>query len=112
MSVKESIVGDVAVISVSGKLMGGSETWDVHTKIKDLITDGVSKVVIDLSRVKWMNSQGLGMLMSCHTSLSNTDGALKIAGATKKVNSLFMITQLITIFKTYETTERAVASFS
>ncbi len=112
MAVKENMVGDVAVITVSGKLMGGGETWDVHTKIKGLIENGSKKVVVDISKVKWMNSQGLGMLMSCYSSLKNAEGQLKIAGATEKVNSLFMITQMITIFDTYETADRAVASFT
>jgi len=111
MSVKEKIVDDVAVLTVSGKLMGGPETWDVHTRVKSLIADKVNRVVIDLSKVKWVNSQGLGMLMSCFTSLKNAHGDLKIAGATQKVNSLFMLTQLITVFDTYETADRAVASF-
>lgn len=111
MSVKEKIVDNVAVLTVGGKLMGGNETWDVHSKVKSLLADGINKVVIDLSKVKWVNSQGLGMLMSCHTSLQNAKGRLAIAGVTEKVNSLFMITQLITIFDTYETVDRAVASF-
>lgn len=112
MSVKEKIISNVVVLTVRGKLMGGNETWEVHAKVKSLINDEISKVVIDLSKVKWMNSQGLGMLMSCHTSLTNVDGALKIAGATDKVQSLFMITKMITIFDTYDTSDLAVASFS
>ena len=88
MAVKENMVGDVAVVTISGKLMGGTETWDVHTKIKDMIENGTKKVVVDISKVKWMNSQGLGMLMSCYSSLKNAEGQLKVAGATEKVNSL------------------------
>lgn len=111
MAVKEKIVKDVAVLMVSGKLWGGPETREVHEKVKSVITDGLKKVVIDLSKVKWLNSQGLGMLMACLTSLRNADGDLRIAGATEKVKSLFMITKLITIFETFETADRAVATF-
>jgi len=111
MAVKEKIIGDVAVLSISGKLMGGSETQEIHTVVKSLIADGIKKVVIDLSKVKWLNSQGLGVLMGSFTSMRNADGNLRIAGATDKVNSLLMITQLITIFDNYETVDRAVASF-
>jgi anti-sigma B factor antagonist len=112
MAIKVNVTKDVAVLSLSGKLMGGHETWVVHEKVKSLIADGFTKIVIDLAKVKWLNSQGLGMLMASHTSLKNAEGDLKIAGATEKVNSLFMITKLITIFDTYETTEKAVAEFS
>ena len=111
MAVKEKIQGDVAIIQVSGKLMGGDETKEVHEKIKSLLTDGLKKIVIDLSKVKWLNSSGLGMLISCLTSVSNADGKLKIAGATEKVNSLFMITKLITVFDSYESVDQAVATF-
>lgn len=111
MAVKEKIKDDIAVLTVTGKLMGGSETMEVHGKLKSLIEDGVKKIVIDLSKVKWLNSQGLGMLISCLTSVTNAEGKLKIAGATEKVNSLFMITKLITVFDTYTTVDEAMASF-
>ena len=111
MAIKEKIIGDMAVLGISGKLMGGKETLEVHEKIKGLIADKIKKVVVDLSKVKWMNSRGLGVLMAGHTSLANADGSLKISGATEKVNSLLIITQLITIFETYENADRAVASF-
>lgn len=111
MSVKEKIDGDVAVVHVTGKLMGGSETDAVHEKVKDLLRDGIKKIVIDLSSVKWVNSKGLGMMMACHTSTVNAEAAMKVSGAAEKVKSLFMITQLIKIFDTTETAERAVAVF-
>lgn len=111
MSVKEKITGDVAVLVVGGKLMGGIETKEVHEKVKSLITDGIKKIVIDISKVKWLNSSGLGMLISCLTSIQNSGGIFKIAGATEKVNSLFMMTKLITVFDTYESVDRATATF-
>ena len=65
MALKEKIEENIAVLTVSGKLMGGDETREVHEKVKSLIADGLKKVVIDLSKVKWLNSSGLGMLISC-----------------------------------------------
>ncbi len=111
MAVKEKIQGDVAVLHISGKLMGGDETKEVHEKVKSLLGDGIKKIVIDVSDVKWLNSSGLGMLISCLTSVTNAEGKLKIAGATEKINSLLMITKLITVFDTYETVDRALATF-
>ncbi len=111
MAVKEKIQGDVAVLQISGKLMGGEETREVHEKVKSLLGDGIKKIVIDVSNVKWLNSSGLGMLISCLTSVTSAEGTLKIAGATEKINSLLMITKLITVFDTYETVDRAVATF-
>ncbi len=111
MAIKEKIIGDVAILKLRGKLWGGEECKAIHDKVKSLITDDIRKVVIDLSKVKWMNSQGLGVMMACHTSLAAVDGILKIAGATAKVNSLFMITKIITIFENFKNADRALASF-
>ena len=91
--------------------MGGVETDACHEKVKALVSGGMKKIVVDLSKVKWMNSKGLGMLMACYTTLTNAGGQLKIAGATEKTNSLLMMTKLITIFDAYNTTDEAVENF-
>ena len=111
MTIKEKMHGDVAVITLKGKLMGGPETQEVHDKVKELIAAGTTKVVIDLAKVKWMNSSGLGALMGALTSLRSAEGDLKLANVTGKVQSLFMITKLITIFESHESIEKAIESF-
>ena len=80
-------------------------------KVKELIEVNKKNVVIDLSRVKWMNSSGLGTVMGCLTSLKNAGGDLKLCGVTEKVKSLFMITKLITLFDTHNTVDEAVKAF-
>ena len=112
MKIKETIQGKVAVLAPSGNLMGGSDTQNLHEQVKSLIRDGIISVVIDLGKVKWMNSSGLGVLIASMTSLKNAEGSLKLANITKKVNSLLMITQMIRIFDTYNTADRAVAAFT
>ena len=111
MKIKERIENDVAILQISGKLMGGPETQQIHEHIKGLIVDNVLNVIIDLGKVKWMNSSGLGVLMASYTTIKNKGGSLKLANVTEKVNSLLMITQLMTIFKTYESVDRALVSF-
>ncbi|MFC1563048.1 STAS domain-containing protein [candidate division KSB1 bacterium] len=111
MRIKEKIEDEVAILQLSGKLMGGPETQELHEHIKGLLTDNVVRIVIDLSKVKWMNSSGLGVLMASYTTVKNKGGDLKLAHVTEKVNSLLMITQLMRIFKTYDTVDRALASF-
>lgn len=104
--------GDVAVLELKGKLMGGPETAAIHEKVKDLVGNKVNKIVIDLGKVKWMNSSGLGALMGSLTTTKNSGGELKLAKVTEKVKSLFMITKLVTIFETFESIDEAVSSFS
>ncbi|MFQ5676442.1 MAG: STAS domain-containing protein [bacterium] len=111
MQIKEQRHGDVAVIALKGKLMGGPETIAVHDKVKELAENNVGKVVIDLGKVKWMNSSGLGTLIGSMTTLKNSGGELKLANVTEKVQSLFMITKLVTIFETHDDVEAAVNSF-
>jgi len=92
--------------------MGGPETTALHDHIRSLMGDNISKVVIDLGGVKWINSSGLGVLMAAMTTLKNAGGQMKLANVTEKVESLLMITQLMRIFETYETVDRAVSSMS
>jgi anti-sigma B factor antagonist len=111
MTIKEKIDGDVAVLSFKGNLMGEPDTTEVRDKIYSLLQDGISKIVLDLGKVKWVNSSGLGTLIAAMTSVKNKGGELRLANVTDKVESLFVITQLIKVFKTYETVDRAIASF-
>lgn len=111
MKIKEEVRNDVAILTLRGELIGGPEATAVHDHIKGLIADGVTKVVVDLAKVKWLNSSGFGVLLGGLTSLRNAGGDLKLAGVTERVESLLMMTKLITIFETFETKERAAASF-
>ena len=111
MAIKEKIFGDVAVLELRGDLMGGNETKQLREKVYSLISDEVVKVVLDLGKVKWVNSTGLGAILACHTSLSAKNGSLKLARAADKVQSLLMITQLIKVFDNFSTVDLAVASY-
>jgi anti-sigma B factor antagonist len=112
MKIKEKIGNNVAILSLSGKMMGGPETTLLHDHVRGLLNDGITKVVVDLGGVKWINSSGLGVLMAAMTTLKNSQGQMKLANVTEKVESLLMITQLIRIFDTYDTVDRAVAAMS
>lgn len=111
MRIKEKMVDDIAVLTFSGDLIGEPETTRFREKIYSLISDGINKVVIDLGDVAYVNSSGLGSLISALTSLRNAKGDLKLARVGKKVKSVFVITQLVKVFGTYETVERALAAF-
>jgi anti-sigma B factor antagonist len=111
MKIETKETGSVVVLKVNGNLMGGPETIAIHEKVKELIKENKKQVVIDLSKVSWMNSSGLGTLMGCMTSLRNAKGELKLTGVTEKVKNLFIITKLITLFDTHDTEENAVKAF-
>ena len=71
-----------------------------------------TNIVVDLSRVKFMNSSGLGMLIGGLTTMRKAGGDLRISGATDKIQSLLVVTKLITVFKHYDSVDKAVESFN
>jgi anti-sigma B factor antagonist len=111
MKIKTNEKYGALVIELKGNVMGGPEAQEFHNLLKESLGKGKKNIVVDLASVKFMNSSGLGMLISGFTSVKNAGGALKLANATEKINSLLVITKLITIFDHYESVEEAVNSF-
>ena len=81
-------------------------------KLHEYLENNQRQIVIDLSKVEWMNSTGLGILISGYTSMRNHNGALKLANVTDKIQSLLIITKLVTVFETYDTVDEAISSFA
>jgi anti-sigma B factor antagonist len=111
MTIKEKMHGAVAVLSLKGNLMGEPDTENLRDKIYSLLQEGFTKIVVDMKGVRWISSTGLGTLIAALTSVRNKSGDLRLANITEKVESLFAITQLVKVFKTYETVDRAIASY-
>lgn len=101
----------VAILDVSGKLMGGPDADVFKEAIRNLLDEGYKNVVINMSQVPFINSTGLGILISAYTTLRKEDGILKLTNVTERIDSLLMITKLGTIFETYSSEDKAVESF-
>ncbi|HEX9654421.1 MAG TPA: STAS domain-containing protein [bacterium] len=111
MKISERTVNSVVVLELSGKIMGGPDATLLNDKLHELIEKGQTKVIADLQNVNWMNSSGLGILIGGLTTMRNSGGDLKLANITDRIQSLLMITKLLTVFETFETIDKAVASF-
>lgn len=111
MNIKQEMKGDVLVIALHGKVIGGPELVEVKDAFQKAVDQDRLKVLLDLGKVSWMDSSGLGVIVSGHTTLSRAHGALRILNATKKIHELFIITKLITIFETYTDEQEALNSF-
>ena len=111
MRIDEEIREDVAVLKVSGALMSGPDVAPFHDHIKRLVKDGITKVVVDFSKVKWFGSAMLGVLIASLTTLRNAKGDMRLTGVTEKIDSILMVTQLAGIFRTLDSVDRAVASY-
>ena len=103
---------NAVVIRFKGNVMGGPDGAKLHDKLHNLREQSKLNVVVDLGRVKFMNSSGLGMLISGMTTMRNAGGDLRLANAADRIQSLLDVTRLITVFKHYESVEAAAASFS
>jgi len=99
------------VFEFSGDLMGGPDASKFNDELHDLIDQGRTEVIADVSNVKFMNSSGLGILIGGMTTMRNAGGDLRIAGADKRIESLLMVTKLVTVFDSYRTVEEAVESY-
>ena len=102
----------IVILEPKGKIMGGPDATLLHDKLHELISQGKKKVVIDLAKVDWMNSTGLGILISGLTTMRNNGGELKLANVTEKIQSLLIITKLSTVFESFESVDQAAASFN
>ncbi len=111
MKIKVSEKYGAVVVELKGNVMGGPEAQEFSDMLHKFLDEGKKNVVIDLAGVKFMNSSGLGMLISGFTTIKNGGGALKLANATEKINSLLVITKLITIFENFDSVDEAVKSF-
>jgi anti-sigma B factor antagonist len=112
MKIKTSEKYEAVIIELKGNVMGGDDTKNFNDLLHKLIEDDKKQIVVDLSSVKFMNSSGLGMLIGGLTTVKKSNGQLKLACVTEKIESLLIITKLITIFESFDTVDEAVKSFS
>jgi anti-sigma B factor antagonist len=114
MAVKTSTVqsGTIGVIEVKGSLVGGEETDELRSAVADFVEQGNKKLVIDLSKVTYLNSTAIGVLVSAHTTYSRNGGKVKLCGINKNINNIFVITKLTMVFEVCETRDDAVALLS
>jgi anti-sigma B factor antagonist len=111
MSFKTNERWNCVVIEFNGNVMGGPDAVALNEKLHELIDAGKKNIVVDLGKVKFMNSSGLGMLIGALTTMRNAGGDLRIANATDKIESLLIITKLITVFQHFRSLDDAVKSF-
>lgn len=100
------------VIKFKGNVMGGPDAVKLNEKLHELIEEDKTNIVADLGKVKFMNSSGLGMLIGGLTTMRKAGGDLRLANATDKIESLLVITKLITVFKNFDSLEEAVESYA
>ncbi|MGH9612708.1 MAG: STAS domain-containing protein [Bryobacteraceae bacterium] len=114
MSVKLTTrqVGDVTVIDATGRITLGEGASTFRDTIRDLAAQGNKKILLNLSEVSYIDSSGIGELVSGFTTVTNHGGNLKLLGLNKRVKDLLQITKLYTVFEVFDEETAAVRSFS
>ena len=105
-------VDGITVIELEGSVLGGPDATALSEVLHKLVEKRKKNVLLDLSGVQSMNSSGLSMLIAALQAMRNAGGDLKLAAASKKIESLLVITKLSTVFELHPTVKKAIGSFA
>ncbi len=108
MNIHTRTVGDAHVLDIDGRIVLGKETMAVRNTIKDLLHNGVKKIVLNLREVNYIDSSGVGELVSSFTAVAKEGGQLRLLNLTAKVREILAITRLLTVFQDYDNEREAV----
>lgn len=102
---------NVTVLELSGRLTADDGSGRLKEQVTGLIASGRKQIVLNLARLTYMDSSGLGEMVACYGTAVRADGKVAIAHATTRIKDLLTITKLVTVFDAYDTEPAAVASF-
>jgi anti-sigma B factor antagonist len=105
-------VGDVTVIDSTGRITLGDGATTFRDTIRDLAAAGHKKLLLNLAEVSYIDSSGIGEMVSGFTTVNNQGGQLKLLNLTKRVKDLLQITKLYTVFEVHDDEAAAVRSFT
>ncbi len=112
LTMKTREVSGVTVLDLSGKITLGEGGKTLRDEVRMLLAKGVRKMVLNLAEVSYIDSSGLGELVSAYTAAKNQGGELKLVNLTHRVRDLLVITKLVTVFDVKDDEAAAVASFA
>jgi anti-sigma B factor antagonist len=104
-------VGDVTVVDVAGRITLGEGSSALRDTLRELVGKGQKKILLNLGDVTYIDSSGIGELVSGFTTVTNSGGNLKLLGLNKRVKDLLQITKLYTVFDVHEEEASAIRSF-
>jgi len=111
LTVAERQSGDVTILDMDGKITIGEGSVALRTSIRRLLEEGKKKILLNLARVNYIDSSGIGELVSSYTAINKDGGELKLLNLTQKLQDLLTITKLLTVFDVYESEADALASY-
>ena len=111
MTVSERAVGNVTILDVSGNVTLNDGAEQVRDKVRSVLQQGGKFLLVNLSKVSYMDSAGLGELVQAYSTVAKQGGKLKLVSPTKRLQDLLVITKLATVFDSFDDETAAVNSF-
>jgi len=111
MDINQAVESDVIILSLSGKLIGQKEIEQLYAQVRKLQEGKINRLVLNLEKLDWMGSLGLGALISCMTTMRNAGGDVHLCNLNPKLRSLLKITKLELVMPVYDSTDTAIRSF-
>jgi anti-sigma B factor antagonist len=110
LSLKTRRIEDISILDLSGKLTIGEPVLLLRETLRSGVNEGEKKYILNLGDVSYIDSSGLGELVSSYTTIRNKGGDVKLLKLTSKTKDLLQMTKLLTVFDVYEDEAKAVAS--
>ena len=104
-------VGPVSVVDISGKITIGEGDVVLRERVSELLDGGQAKILLNLEKVKYMDSAGIGELVACYKRAKEKDGSVKLLNPSGKVYDLLQLTKLEEVFETFKDEKEALVSF-
>ncbi|MDQ3710801.1 MAG: STAS domain-containing protein [Acidobacteriota bacterium] len=111
LNLTERQAGDITILDMDGKVTIGEGSVALRTTIRRLLGEGKKKILLNLGRVGYVDSSGIGELVSSFTAVNKEEGSLKLLNLTQKIQDLLAITKLLTVFDVYDSEADALSSF-
>jgi anti-sigma B factor antagonist len=105
-------IDGVTVLDLDGRIVLGEETSKLRESVKNLVSQGKKKLVLDMKNVTMIDSSGLGALVAAYSSAKSAGASLRLCNLGAHFNQLLQITKLLTVFEVSKTQEEAIRSFS
>jgi len=105
-------VDGITILDLSGRITLGEGSVQLRDATRDLLSKGSKNILLNLGDVNYIDSSGIGELVSAYTTVRNQGGELKLLNLTKKVHDLLQITKLYTVFDVKDDEASAIASFA
>lgn len=112
MTIDTRTSNGITILDIHGKITIGEGSAEIRKTVRNLLQAGRKQILLNMADVSYVDSSGIGELVSSFTTVTNQGGQLKLLSLTKKLRELLAITKLLTVFESYDEEDKAIASYS